>query len=80
MYIPKINEKKVIKRSFKNFTTDKWNEALASKDWPLVKIEDEKKSDLDEMVKIFQENIEEALNEIDVKPLVPLFIKSMPIV
>ena len=52
--------KKIVKRSFKNFTNTKWNEALEKKDWSKIK----HSRNLDEMVVIFTELSNEALDEV----------------
>ena len=46
------------KRSFKNFTKENWNQSLANQDWTGL----EDCDGVDEMVKIFDDNISAALN------------------
>ena len=61
---------KVTKRSFKNFTTEAWNESLERKDWSPIY----SSNTVDEMVDVFQKNIEEALN--DIAPVKTFTIRS----
>ena len=63
-------KQKVTKRSFKNFTTEAWNESLARKDWSKI----QSLNSVDDIVEVFQKNIEEALN--DVAPVKTFIIRS----
>ena len=51
--------RKIVKRSLKNFTTEKWNECLIAKDWSKLET-----SELNEMVEIFTKNTQDALDEV----------------
>ena len=63
-------EKKITKRSLKNFTEEKWRERLADIDWS----DEDAEEDLDSMVKNFSSKIEEALD--DVAPYKSFTVKS----
>ena len=58
------------KRSFKNFTTERWNESLKNQNWDPVINE----QDLDVKVSMFTEIINKALD--DVAPLKTFIVKS----
>ena len=62
--------KKLTKRSFKNFTTERWNESLKNQNWDPVINE----QDLDVKVSMFTEIINKALD--DVAPLKTFIVKS----
>ena len=62
--------KKTVKRSFKNFTQEKWNLSLAKKDWSLLK--DCKNIDL--LVEKFTTNITKSMDE--VAPIKTFYVKS----
>ena len=69
--LAKISYKRSItKRSFKKFTKEKWNEALAREDW----LDIEESEDVNAMVKIFTENINRALDV--VAPIKTFTIRS----
>ena len=53
-------KRKITKRSMRNFTEEKWNSCLSKKNW--MKIEE--CDDVNEMVSVFSEFINEALDEI----------------
>jgi hypothetical protein len=50
----------VTKRSYKGFTKESWNKALAQQDWSEV----EESEDVDEMVRIFNDNVKAALDSV----------------
>ena len=53
--------KRIKKRSMKNFTTEKWLEVLAAKQWKKDEFESD---DVEDLALNFDKNIEECLNEI----------------
>ena len=55
-----LYEKKIQKRSMKNFTKIAWNQCLASKDWSFT----ESKMDLNQMAEKLSSTLDEALDEI----------------
>ena len=55
-----LYKRSVTKRSFKDFTTSSWITCLTNQDWSEI----EHCESVDEMVKVFQENINEALDQI----------------
>ena len=61
--------RKIVKRSLKNFTTEKWNECLIAKDWSKLET-----SELNEMVEIFTKNTQDANDE--VAPFKSFTVKS----
>ena len=66
----KIYSKNITKRCLKNFSESSWNQCLATKNWSSFEVS----SDLNEMVKTFEDNIKEALDEI--APIKNIKIKS----
>ena len=66
----KIYSKQITKRSLKNFNEQSWNRSLATKDWSGI----ENEKDINEKVRIFTRNINEALDE--VAPIKTFKIKS----
>ena len=56
----KIYSKQITKRSLKNFNEQSWNRSLATKDWSGI----ENEKDINEKVRIFTRNINEALDEV----------------
>ena len=68
--ITKIYTKQITKRSLKNFNEQSWNKCLVSKVWSGI----EKENDINEKVRIFTNNINEALDE--VAPIKNFKIKS----
>ena len=63
-------KRKITKRSMKNFSEESWNQCLANKDWSKI----DECTDVNEMVSIFTEKINEALDE--VAPIKTFTIKS----
>ena len=54
-------EKKILKRSMRNFTKTAWNECFSKKDWSFVEEED---LDLNQMAEKLSKTMDEALDEI----------------
>ena len=54
------HKKSITKRSFKNFTKERWNEALEEEDW----LDVEECEEVDEMVSIFTKNVTRALDKV----------------
>jgi exonuclease III len=52
----------VTKRSYKGFTKEKWNKALEKQDW--LDVEECSESGVDQMVKVFDRNIQAALDQV----------------
>ena len=65
-----IHSKRIVKRSFKNFTQDKWNQSLGKKDWTSLSA----CSDIDLLVKKFTSNITESLDEL--APIKTFIVRS----
>ena len=53
-------ERKIRKRSMKNFSSEKWNKCIAEKNWKNLT----NCNNVDEMVDIFSNNLNEALDEV----------------
>ena len=53
-------KRKVTKRSLKNFSVQAWNESLTKKNWVIIN----ECTEVDDMVEIFNKNIEDALDEV----------------
>ena len=53
-------KRKITKRSFKHFTKENWNESLERQDWSEIEV----CTDVNQMVKIFDENVRAALDEV----------------
>ena len=56
--------RQITKRSYKNFTEEKWNKILYKKNLEIQPGKEVTTSKLDNLVQVFITNIEEALNEI----------------
>ena len=58
------NTRQIKKRSLKNFSEERWNDILATKQWNSLDSVTEDENSLDKMIEKFSNNVEEALNEI----------------